>query len=74
MKRNTTKPARPTLAECTTCPYEMAHEVQFRKVEENLEDLRQRVARLETVLARGVMLLIANLACVIGSLAQQLIR
>ncbi len=75
MKRTRSKSATvPVTAECSPCPYEMAYDVQFRKVEENLEDMRQRVRRLETVLARGVMLLIANLACVVGTLAQQLMR
>jgi len=52
----------------------MAYDVQFRKLEENLDDLRERVRRLETVLARGVLLLIANLIGVAGSLTQQLLR
>lgn len=61
-------------AACNPCPYEMAYDVQFRKLEENLDDLRERVRRLETVLARGVLLLIANLIGVAGSLTQQLLR
>lgn len=74
MKRTSGRSGGVSSAGCEACPYQMVHEVQFRKVEENLSDLRERVQRLETTLARGVMLLIANLACVIGTLAQQLLQ
>ncbi len=59
---------------CDTCPYEMAYDVQFRNLEMDLSELKERVRRLETTLARGVMLLVANLACVIVTLAQMLLK
>lgn len=54
------------------CPYGLAHRVQLEGVTGDLTELKQRVQRLETTLARGVMLLVANLVAVILSLAQQL--
>ena len=57
---------------CTVCPYEMAYEVQFRNLTGDLEELKERVRRLESTLARGVMLLVANLVGVVLTLAQQL--
>ena len=59
---------------CEPCPYERAYEVQFRNVEADLLELKERVRRLEVTLARGVMLLVANLACVVAALAEQLLR
>jgi len=59
---------------CATCPYEMAYEVQFRSLESDLTELKERVCRLEVTLARGVMLLVANLACVVVMLGQQLLQ
>ena len=66
-----TEMSKPT---CDTCPYEMAYDVQFRNMETDLAEVKARVAKLETTLARGVMLLVANLAGVVATLAQQLIR
>ncbi len=56
------------------CPFELANGVQFRALADEIGELKTRVGRLETTLARGVGLLIANLACVIATLAQQLMR
>ena len=58
---------------CETCPYEMAYDVQFRHLIDDLGDLKNRVQRLETTLGRGVMLLVANLVSVIMVLAQQVL-
>jgi len=51
------------------CP---VHDVQFAHLRDDLADLRSRVQRLESTLARGVMLLVANLVGVVLSLVQQL--
>jgi hypothetical protein len=51
------------------CP---VHEVQFAHLREDLGELKDRVSRLEATLARGVMLLVANLVGVALSLMQQL--
>jgi len=47
--------------------------VQFRSLGEDLQELKERVNRLEQTLARGVTLLIANLAGMVVTLARQLI-
>ena len=57
---------------CATCPYEMAYDVQFQNLTGDLDELKERVRALETTLARGVMLLVANLVGVVLTLAQQL--
>ena len=59
---------------CEPCPYEMAYEVQFQNVTGDLDELKERVKCLETTLARGVTLLVANLAGVALMLAQQLLH
>jgi len=55
------------------CRYEMAYAVEFRNVREELRALKDRVGRLETTLARGVLLLVANLAGVVTMLTRQLL-
>lgn len=60
--------------DCERCAYRHAYEVQMNGVNDDLRELKQRVARLETTLARGVMLLVANLTAVIVSLVQQLMN
>ncbi len=60
--------------DCDTCPYEMAYDVQFRGLTEDLNELKNRVARLETTLARGMLLLVANLAGVVMMLVQELLQ
>lgn len=60
--------------EAESCRYEKAYALQFQYLREDLDELKQRVSRLESTLARGVMLLVANLAGVVISLAQQIIR
>ena len=59
---------------CDTCPYEMAYDVQFRNLIGDLNELKDRVGRLEATLTRGMFLLVANLAGVVMMLAQNLIR
>ncbi|MBI4556570.1 MAG: hypothetical protein HY706_03220 [Candidatus Hydrogenedentes bacterium] len=58
----------------SNCPYELVHEIQFRHLSGDIEELKQRVRSLESTLARGVVLLVANLAGVVMSLAQQLLK
>jgi hypothetical protein len=48
--------------------------VQFDCFRGDLNELKERVGRLESTLAHGVMLLVANLVGVVVTLAQQLIR
>ena len=49
-------------------------EVQAANLADDLKELKQRVEKLETTLGRGVMLLLANLAGVVITLAQQLLH
>ncbi len=56
------------------CPYAVVFEVETKNLREDLRELKERVKALETTLARGVMLLIANLVAVSVSLFQQLYR
>ena len=56
-----------------SCPYEQVYTAEFSGVKEDLHDLKTRVGRLETVIERGVMLLLANLVGVIVTLVQQLV-
>jgi hypothetical protein len=57
-----------------SCRYEMAYSLQFQNLREDLRELKERVGRLESTLARGVMLLVANLVGVAITLAQQLLK
>jgi len=59
--------------DCESCRYEMAYSVQFANLSEDLKELKSRVRCLETTLARGVMLLVANLVGVIMTLVQQML-
>lgn len=56
------------------CRYEMAYAVQFQNLREDLCELKDRVRRLESTLARGVMLLVANLAGMVMMLVQQVFK
>jgi hypothetical protein len=56
------------------CRYERAYAVQFESLRGDLNELKERVHRLETTLERGVMLLVANLVGMVITLAQQLIK
>lgn len=55
------------------CRYEKVYSVQFEHLQADLSELKDRVRRLETTLARGVALLVANLVGVVMMLAQQLV-
>ncbi len=55
--------------ECDSCPHERVHKVEYQLLTQNLDDLRMRVARVETMLGRGMLLLVANLAGVAMSVA-----
>ena len=50
------------------------YDAEFRLLDSKLMDLKERVVRLETTMARGILLLVANLAGVVMSLAQQYIQ
>lgn len=56
-----------------TCPFEPIYALQMDNVREDLREVKERVSRLETTLARGVLLLVANLIGVTITLAQQLL-
>lgn len=56
-----------------TCRYEMAYAVQFQHLREDLGELKERVRRLEGMLVRGTVLLVANLLGMVTMLAQRLI-
>ena len=56
------------------CPYAIVYELEAKNLSDNLQELKERVKNLETTLARGVMLLLANLVAVSISLFQQLYR
>lgn len=56
------------------CPFGMVYEVHVSNLAEDIKDLKVRVDRLEATLARGVLLLVANLVAVIISLGQQLLH
>ena len=43
------------------------HEVEYRQLAANLEELKGRVGQVESTLARGVLLLVANLAAVLAT-------
>ncbi len=47
------------------------YDAEFRLLESKLLDVKDRVVRLESTMARGILLLVANLAGVVMSLAQQ---
>lgn len=55
-----------------SCQYEKAYAIQFQSLREDLSELKDRVRRLETVIARGIALLIANLIGIVITLAGQL--
>ncbi len=59
--------------ECDVCRYEKAYSVQFANLNEDLRELKERVRCLETTLARGVLLLVANLVGVVMTLVQQVV-
>lgn len=56
---------------CESCPQREVHNAEFRLLESKLMDVKERVGRMETTIARGILLLVANLAGVVMSLAQE---
>jgi hypothetical protein len=60
--------------ECRPCPMEKVHEVEYRLMSGQFEDIKERVGRLETQLNRGILLLVAILAGVATTLARALIQ
>lgn len=61
---------------CThdTCAFAQVYEVETRNLTEDVRELKDRVKSLETTLTRGILLLVANLAGVVITLAQQLLQ
>ena len=59
--------------ECGPCPFERANRVELDNFSEDVRDMKARIGRLETTLARGVMLLVANLTGVVVMLVRQLL-
>jgi len=55
------------------CPLERVYQEQFRNSTYCLAELKQRVERLEGVLSRAMLLLVANLAGVALMLLQQVL-
>jgi len=60
----------------TDNPCECSHvyDVKLANLADDLHELKDRVRQLETTLARGVMLLIANLVAVVFTLLQQIVK
>ena len=46
------------------CAFERAAEVEFRALADSVREMKERLTRLESALARGTALLVANLAAV----------
>jgi len=55
------------------CDFKRFYEVETNGLREDLRELKERVSHLEATLARGVLLLVANLAGVIVTLARELL-
>jgi cob(I)alamin adenosyltransferase len=55
-------------------PQELVTQAQVHNLGESMQEIKERVQRLESVILRGMILLVANLSAVIASLAQQLWR
>jgi hypothetical protein len=52
------------------CAFEPVFSVELRGLKEDLHEVKERVRALENTLARGVLLLVANLAAVVVALAR----
>ena len=59
---------------CETCPQREVHAVEYRLLESKLKDVKERVEKLETTMARGILLLVANLVGVVMTLAQEFLQ
>ena len=58
---------------CDLCPMEKVHRVEYRFLSANVSEVKVRVAKLEAQLARGILLLVANLTGVVITLAKALL-
>lgn len=58
---------------CEPCTFEQVARVEFRTVREEMAALRARSERMEALLFRGTLLLVANLAGVCVMLLQALL-
>ncbi|MDZ4859904.1 MAG: hypothetical protein SGI88_13075 [Candidatus Hydrogenedentes bacterium] len=56
------------------CACAYVQDIKLANLADDLRELKERVQRLESTLARGVMLLLANLAAVVVTLLQQIVR
>ena len=56
--------------ECKSCPMDKVHKIEYRFLSANLNEVKMRVGKLETQLARGILLLVANLTGVVITLAK----
>jgi hypothetical protein len=56
------------------CACARVNDVKLANLGEDLRELKDRVQRLESTLARGVMLLVANLVAVVMTMVQQLMK
>ena len=54
------------------CAYEKVYAVQYAGLRDELLELKTRVGRLETTLAQGILLLVANLAGMVVTLVHQI--
>ena len=59
---------------CEACPNERVHRVEYRLLRERVDELKARMAHVETTLTRGLMLLVANLAGVIVTLIREFLQ
>ncbi|NUM52546.1 MAG: hypothetical protein HUU46_02775 [Candidatus Hydrogenedentes bacterium] len=57
-----------------TCTCLQVTDVKLANLGDDLRELKDRVQRLEMTIARGVMLLVANLVAVVVTLFQQIMR
>jgi hypothetical protein len=73
MTNNATSPCETPHA-TSQCPYSIVYEIQVNNLAEDIKELKARIQSLETTLARGVLLLVANLVAVVISLGQQLLQ
>lgn len=56
------------------CACARVNDVKLANLADGLHELKERVQQLETTLARGVMLLVANLVAVVVTLFQQIVE
>ena len=59
--------------ECKSCSMDKVHKVEYRYLSANLNEVKMRVAKLEAQLARGILLLVANLTGVVITLAKAIL-